>query len=98
MLYCHIDMCLVALWLSILESSSVNTWKLNILVNKILVLQSIPQLQFRICLAIELLLTPDEEQPMEDEEKSYAERDRNVKRRNFGQQYVAGQNSVLTHL
>ena len=53
---------------SILESSIVNAWKLNVLVNKRLGLQNISQLQFRIKLAIDLLLIPDEEEPMEEEE------------------------------
>ena len=48
------------LWLSILDSSIVNAWKLNVLVNKSCGLQNISQLQFRIKLATDLLLTADE--------------------------------------
>ena len=42
-------------------------WKLNVLVSKRLGLQNISQLQFRIKLATDLLLTPDEEEPIEEE-------------------------------
>ena len=41
----------------------VNSWKLIVLADKSLGLQNICQLQFRIKLATDLLLTPDEEEP-----------------------------------
>ena len=86
------------LWLSILESSIVNAWKLNVLVNKRLGLQNISQLQFRIKLATDLLLTPDEEEPMKEEDvESDSGRDPGDDMRMDGLPHVAGHHHVITH-
>lgn len=48
------------LWLSVLESSVVNAWKIHVLVDKQLGRAPISQLDFRVQLATNLLLTSDE--------------------------------------
>ena len=85
------------LWLSILESSIVNAWKLNVLVNKRLGLQNISQLQFRIKLETDLLITPDEEEPMEEEVKSDSGRDPGGNMKMDDLPHVAGQHHIITH-
>ena len=85
------------LWLSILETSIVNAWKLYVLVNKRLGVQNTSQLQLRIKLATDLILTPDEEELMEEEEEeSDSGRDPGDDMRMDGLPLVAEHHHVIT--
>ena len=85
------------MWLSILDSSIVNAWKLNVLVNKSCGLQNISQLQFRIKLATDLLLTPDKGISMEEEVESDSGRDPGDNMRMDELPHVVGHHHIITH-
>ena len=78
------------MWSLFLELTIVNAWKLTVLVNKRLELQNISQLQFRIKVATDLLLIPDEEEAMEEEDESDSGRDPGDDIRMDGRPHVAG--------
>lgn len=81
------------LWLSVLESSVVNAWKLNCLVNKKLVRKYNSQLTFRVDLATNLLLTPDENND-EDIGKDDITKDKSFKIRPHPR--VSGHHQMIT--